>query len=71
MLTLPAGTAGYFARNLKGMIGMSIVFSALFSSGGLALSWTFDLPVGAVTVILAGAVFLGAAGLRVLRKAGS
>jgi zinc transport system permease protein len=68
MLTLPAGTAGYFAKNLKGMIGMSIVFSALFSSGGLALGWRFDLPVGAVTVILAGAVFLGAAGLRVLRR---
>jgi zinc transport system permease protein len=68
MLTLPAGIAGYFARNLKGMIGISILFSALFSSGGLALGWTFDLPVGAVTVILAGAVFLGAAGLRVLRR---
>jgi zinc transport system permease protein len=53
------------------MIGLSIVFSALFSSGGLALGWSFDLPVGAVTVILAGAVFLGAAGLRVLRKTGS
>jgi zinc transport system permease protein len=68
MLTLPAGIAGYFARNLKGMIGMSIVFSALFSCGGLVLGWIFDVPVGAVTVILAGAIFLSAAGLRLLKR---
>jgi zinc transport system permease protein len=60
MLTLPAGTAGYFSRSLAGMMLLSCGFSALFSAGGLALGWTFDLPVGATTVLLAGTVFLAA-----------
>jgi zinc transport system permease protein len=67
MLTLPAGTAGYFSRSLAGMMLMSCGFSALFSVGGLALGWTFDLPVGAMTVILAGTVFLAAGAARILR----
>jgi zinc transport system permease protein len=44
------------------------VFSALFSTGGLFLGWTFDAPAGAMVVILAGAVFLGAAAVRTLRQ---
>jgi zinc transport system permease protein len=68
MLTLPAGTAGYFARNLGGMMLWSCVFSGIFSVGGLALGWTFDAPVGAMVVILAGIVFLAAAALRMVRR---
>jgi zinc transport system permease protein len=60
MLTLPAGTAGYFSRSLAGMMLLSCVLSTLFSAGGLVLGWTFDLPVGAMVVILAGIVFLSA-----------
>jgi zinc transport system permease protein len=60
MLTLPAGSAGYFARSLGGMMVFACFFSALFSVGGLALGWIFDLPAGAATVILAGIVFLAA-----------
>jgi zinc transport system permease protein len=68
MLTLPAGTAGYFARSLAGMMFLSCGFSALFSTGGLVLGWSFDLPVGAMTVILAGIVFLAAGALRAARS---
>jgi zinc transport system permease protein len=68
MLTLPAGTAASFTRNLGGMMLGSCLFSALFSFGGLALGWTFDAPAGAMVVILAGIIFLLAAGLRMLRK---
>jgi zinc transport system permease protein len=63
MLTLPAGTAGYAARSLSAMMVGGVVLSALFSVGGLALSWSFDMPAGAVVVVLAGAVFLLAAAL--------
>ncbi len=66
MLTLPAGTAGYFARNLAGMMIFAWLFSTLFSVGGLALGWTFDLPVGAMVVVLAGGVFLVFAAFKVL-----
>jgi len=66
MLTLPAGTAGYFARNLAGMMVFAWLFSTLFSVGGLALGWTFDLPAGAMVVVLAGGVFLAFAAFKVL-----
>lgn len=58
MLTLPAGTAGYFSRNLAGMMVNATILSLLFSVGGLVLSWQFDLPTGAVIVLLSGAVFI-------------
>lgn len=67
MLTLPAGTAGRFSRSLAGMMLLSSGFSAFFSVGGLVLGWTFDLPVGAMVVILAGTVFLAVGAARVLR----
>jgi zinc transport system permease protein len=70
MLTLPAGTAGYFARSLSGMMLMACIFSMLFSVGGLILGWAFNIPTGAMTVILAGAIFLGTAGVGLIRNKG-
>jgi zinc transport system permease protein len=58
MLTLPAGTAGYFSRNLAGMMVNATLLSLIFSVGGLVVSWHFDLPAGAVIVLLSGAVFI-------------
>ena len=68
MLALPSGCAGVFSRSLGGMMLLSCVFSAAFSVCGVAAGWVFDLPVGAVTVIIAGAVFLGISALRIMRK---
>jgi zinc transport system permease protein len=70
MLTLPAGTASFVTRvkNLAGMMVASCVFSALFSMSGLVLGWMFDMPVGAITVITAGAVFLAASALRAIKN---
>jgi zinc transport system permease protein len=68
MLTLPAGTAGYTARNLASMMLLSTLYSLLFSAGGLVVGWSLDLPVGAVVVVLAGLVFLSHATRAVLRK---
>ncbi len=58
MLTLPAGTAAFRARSLSGMMLLAILFAVFFSVGGLVLGWASDLPVGAMTVVLAGAVYL-------------
>jgi zinc transport system permease protein len=58
MLTLPAGTAGYFSRNLAGMMVNATLLSLVFSVSGLVASWHFDLPAGAVIVLLSGAVFI-------------
>jgi zinc transport system permease protein len=68
MLTLPAGVASSSARSLLGMMILSCFFSILFSMGGLFLGWTFDAPVGAMTVIIAGAVFLGTAAFKAVRS---
>jgi zinc transport system permease protein len=68
MLTLPAGAASASARSLSGMMLLSCLFSGLFSLAGLFLGWTFDAPVGAVTVIIAAAVFLGTAACKAVRK---
>ena len=66
MLTLPAGTAGYWAKNLASMMALGTLFSALFSFGGLAAGWILDVPVGAMVVVIAGGVFLGTALTRML-----
>lgn len=66
MLTLPAGTASYVARNLMGMMIYSWLFSSIFSFAGLALSWSYDLPSGAVVVVLSGAVFITVTALRMM-----
>ncbi len=58
MLTLPAATSVYFAKNLSGMIVISIILSTLFSVFGLILAWFLNLPAGAVVVIFSGIVFL-------------
>lgn len=67
MLTLPAGTAGYAARSLAGMMVGATVLSASFSVAGLGVGWALDAPTGAVVVVVSGAVFLAAAAARVIR----
>ncbi|MDR0443291.1 MAG: metal ABC transporter permease [Treponema sp.] len=66
MLTLPSGCAGVFSRSLGVMMLSSCIFSVLFSAGGLVLGWLFNLPIGAVTVIIAGIIFLGFSVFRAL-----
>jgi zinc transport system permease protein len=68
MLTLPSGCATVFSRSLGGMMLSSCLFSVFFSIFGLINGWLFDLPVGAMTVIIAGFVFLGFSVYRVIRK---
>ncbi len=68
MLTLPAGTAGYFARNLGGMMMIGTGLSLGFSLIGLVVSWSLDLPSGAVVVLVAGAVFLTVSALRIRKR---
>jgi len=68
MLTLPAGTATVFSRSLGGMMLMSCLFAAFFSAAGLVSGWIFDLPVGAMTVIIAGTVFLLVSVIKAIKK---
>lgn len=66
MLTLPAGTAGFVAKSLAGMMFGGTVLAAVFTAAGLATSWNLDLPAGAVVVVVAGTTFLLVSALRAI-----
>lgn len=68
MLTLPAGTAGYRAKSLAGMMISACIFSVIFSVAGLATSWTLDVPAGATTVVIAGVAFLSGAAIQLFAR---
>ncbi|HLW21971.1 MAG TPA: metal ABC transporter permease [Sphaerochaetaceae bacterium] len=68
MLTLPAGTAGFSAKNMIGMMVLATLYASLFSIGGLVTGWTFDLPVGAMVVVFAGAIFLSYSAARMITR---
>lgn len=64
LLTLPVATAGQFTRSLKKMMILAMIFSALLTTSGLALSYGPDLPAGATIIVLSGAAYLAAMSLR-------
>ncbi len=68
MLSLPAGSASFGARTLAGMMFGATLYALFFSVGGLALGWVFDLPVGAISVVLAGLIFILLSGFSLLNR---
>ena len=58
LLTLPAATASHFSRKLWHMMVLSSLFTVLFTTSGMALSYGPDLPAGATIIIIAGAVYI-------------
>ena len=57
-MPLPAATAGHFTNRLWKMMALASVFSMVFVTGGLAISYPRDLPAGATIILLAAAVYL-------------
>jgi zinc transport system permease protein len=69
LLTLPIAIAGIFCKTLWRMMLLSALFSILFTTGGLVLSYGPDYPAGSTTIVLAGAAYLAVvAGKRLLTK---
>ena len=58
LLTIPAAMSRQFTSNLKKMMMLSIMFGAVFSSGGIWLSYMFDVPSGATIVLVMSVVYL-------------
>ena len=58
LLALPAAIAGQFVNALGKMMIIAMILGVLFTSGGLAVSYQYDLPSGAVTVLLTGLAYL-------------
>lgn len=60
LLVLPAASAARFAGSLPRIMAFAVLLSLFVTVGGLAISYRPDLPSGAVIVILAGLVYVGA-----------
>ncbi|MGD2020687.1 MAG: metal ABC transporter permease [Thiohalocapsa sp.] len=58
LLTLPAAMAGQWTHSITSMMLLATVLGAALTSGGLALSYTPDLPPGPTIILLAGALYL-------------
>jgi len=58
LMTLPVSVAGRFSTKMWQMMVLAAILSALLTTIGLAISYGPDLPPGATTILLAGAVYL-------------
>jgi zinc/manganese transport system permease protein len=58
LMLLPAVAARFWARDLGGLIPVSMLIAGLASASGLSLSYQFDLPTGPAIVLAAGALYL-------------
>lgn len=58
LLTLPVAVAAQGTRRMGSLMALSTLLTAALTTTGLALSYGPDLPAGAVTIVLAGALYL-------------
>lgn len=58
LLSLPAATVSRFTSRLSTMMIAAAVLCALVTTSGLVLSYLWDLPTGAVTILVAAACYL-------------
>jgi len=70
LLTLPAAIAGHFTTTLRGMMAVAAALAVAFTTSGLAVSYSPDLPAGATTIVIAGIAYLAVlAGRRIVSAA--
>jgi zinc transport system permease protein len=58
LVTLPVAIAGRFSGTLWHTMLLAAIFSILLILLGLAVSYGFDFPAGATTILIAGAAYL-------------
>ncbi|MDD4859882.1 MAG: iron chelate uptake ABC transporter family permease subunit, partial [Dehalococcoidales bacterium] len=68
LLTIPAALARQFTYNLGKMMLLAILFGAIFTLGGLWLSYVFDLASGATIIMLSGTVMMASFGISKIRR---
>ncbi|MBA7538440.1 hypothetical protein ES705_30715 [subsurface metagenome] len=68
MLTLPPAVAGFFGRKLWQIMILAALFCMLFTTLGIAISYSYDLPTGATIIIIAGIAYLAAVLLKRFKK---
>lgn len=68
LLTVPAALAKQFTYDLRKMMLFSVLFGAVFTFGGLWLSFVLDLASGATIILLSSIVLLITFGVNRLRR---
>jgi zinc transport system permease protein len=58
LLTLPAAIAGQFTKRLWSMMVLAVLLSLLFSTVGMGVSYSYNLPSGPTIVLLAGSCYI-------------
>jgi zinc transport system permease protein len=58
LMSIPPAIAGQSSKSLKEMMVLAIILGIVFNSGGIILSYFFDLPSGATIILLAAAGFI-------------
>jgi zinc transport system permease protein len=58
LLTLPAAVAGHFTRTIAQTMVLSALLCVVFTTVGLALSFSPDLPAGATIILVSGAAYV-------------
>ncbi len=58
LLTIPAAIGGLFSRKIWVIMILATGITALFTTGGLIISYAADLPSGSTIIALAGLVYL-------------
>ncbi|MEE8373459.1 MAG: metal ABC transporter permease [Dehalococcoidia bacterium] len=66
LLTMPPAMARQFTFDLRKMMFLSVLFGAVFTVGGLWLSYEYDVASGATIILFGGALFLVTMGARKL-----
>jgi zinc transport system permease protein len=70
LLTLPVAIAGHFTSALRSMMALATLLCVSFTSVGLAVSYSPDLPAGATTIVIAGLTYLVVVGFRAIAHRG-
>jgi zinc transport system permease protein len=58
LISLPVAIASRFFNRVWKIMLFSVCLGILFTSGGLAISYTPNLPAGAVTIMFAGLAYI-------------
>ena len=69
LLALPAAIAGHLVGRMWQMMIVAMLLCALFTLGGIAISYTPELPAGATIIELAGGTYLAVLAIKRISKA--
>ncbi|MFZ3070821.1 MAG: metal ABC transporter permease [Anaerolineaceae bacterium] len=68
LLTIPPAIANLFLKDMRGIMILSVVLSMVFCVAGLLLSYTLNLPSGAVIILVAGMAYVLAAVIKQVKS---